>query len=346
MQLRSMRDSDIPQILEIWNACVQNQEVLFYPMNEAEFRSLFQQSEGWNPECLLVACENERILGFLHAVAPGSFRGSRPGQAYLTDIMVRPEARKQGVGQALIQELKARMRGLGAQEMVISSLNPVNLPWRIPGTAGHDHNNSPGLDLSCHGAGFLQAQGFNLRVSEIAMYLDLTGYRPLPDLEERRNTLRKQGIETGAYDPGAPCRFDRMCDRVGSEYWRDVLRTETQAWADAEPNHDIRFWPDGVKPEGPRPILCAVCDGEMVGFTGPVDRQKSGRGWFTGICTDPEFEKRGIATVLFSLLMQAFVEEHAAFSTLFTGKENHARKVYERVGFRPVREFGIMTMKL
>ena len=83
-----------------------------------------------------------------------------------------------------------------------------------------------------------------------------------------------------------------------------------------------------------------------MGFTGPVDKQKSGRGWFTGICTDPLFERRGIATVLFNLLMQAFVEEGAAFSTLFTGTDNHAQKIYRAAGMRTVRQFSIMTMGL
>ena len=93
-------------------------------------------------------------------------------------------------------------------------------------------------------------------------------------------------------------------------------------------------------------MLTAVHDGQIVGFTGPVDRQKSGRGWVTGICTDPLYERRGIATVLFNLLMQAFVAEGAAFSTLFTGTDNHAQKIYRSAGMTPVRQFSIMTLPL
>ncbi|MBQ8094901.1 MAG: GNAT family N-acetyltransferase, partial [Clostridia bacterium] len=78
----------------------------------------------------------------------------------------------------------------------------------------------------------------------------------------------------------------------------------------------------------------------------PVDRQKSGRVLFTGICTDPEYEHRGIATVLFSMLMAEFAREGAAFSTLFTGADNRAQQIYARAGMRIVRHFTLMTMKL
>ena len=160
------------------------------------------------------------------------------------------------------------------------------------------------------------------------MYLNLKDYRYDEGIEGLRARLREQGIEAGRYDVRLHANYDRMCDRVGSDYWREVLRTETAK-------------------EHPRVILAAVDRGEyIVGFTGPVDLQPSGRGWFTGICTDPEYERRGIATVLFNDLMREFVAEGAAFSTLFTGVDNHARRLYERTGFRAARRFAIMRKQL
>ena len=178
------------------------------------------------------------------------------------------------------------------------------------------------------------------------MYMNLSGYRLPPKVEEIREKLKSEGIYTGPYDATWNCGFDKMCDGVGSEYWRNVLRTEIEAWKTGRPNADPRMWADGIPPKGPRTLLTAVHDGQIVGFTGPVDLQKSGRGWFTGICTDPAFEGRGIATVLFNLLMDEFVREGARFSTLFTGLDNHARKVYERAGMRPARQFNLMSMAL
>ena len=103
---------------------------------------------------------------------------------------------------------------------------------------------------------------------------------------------------------------------------------------------------DGVQPNGPRTILVAVKDEHIIGFTGPVDLQKSGRGWFTGICADPDWGGRGIGTVLFNMLMKEFVDEGAAFSSLFTGVENHAQKIYMRAGLRVKAQFSVLSCPL
>ena len=103
---------------------------------------------------------------------------------------------------------------------------------------------------------------------------------------------------------------------------------------------------DETAKENPRVILTGVFENHIVGFTGPVDKEPSGRGWFTGICVDPNFGKKGIATVLFNDLMREFVDEGAAFSTLFTGIDNHAQRLYKRTGFSVKRTFAIMKKEL
>lgn len=346
MLIRNMRSEDLTDVIRIWNVCVSSGEVLYYPMTEEYFHRTFVENRGCTPDCLLIAEEDGQAVGFLHGVAPGSFPECRPGAAYLTVIMADAACRGRGIGRALLEAFKKQMRERGAQTLYISSLNPVNLDWRIPGTPGHDHNNMPGADAESPGYPFLLRCGFEARYQEVAMYMDLSRYQPPRALEEIRQRLQAKGILTGPYDPAWNCGFDRMCDRVGSDYWRDVLRTEIAAWKAGQPNADPRMWADGIPPKGPRTLLTAVHDGQIVGFTGPIDLQKSGRGWFTGICTDPAYERKGIATVLFNLLMEAFVAEGARFSTLFTGLDNHARKVYVRAGMRPARQFNLMTMPL
>ena len=346
MRVRPFVSADLPAVMALWNACVDAGEALYYPLTEAYFRRKFLEGEGCEPALLLVAEDAGGAVGFIHGVAPERFRGGRPGNAYLTVLMVAAAHRGKGVGAALLSELEARLRVRGATTLFISSVNPVNLDWRIPGTPGHDHNNMPGLDDGCAGRGFFPAQGFVERHHEVAMYIDLARYRMPPGIAALREQLAAEGVATGVYDPALNCGFDAMCDRVGSDYWRDALRTEIAAHREGRPNDDPRFWPDGVRPAGPRPILAAVYGDRIVGFTGPVDRQRSGRGWFTGICTDPEFGGRGIATVLFNLLMEAFVARGAAFSTLFTGTENHAQRIYRNAGMEVVRAFTLMSKPL
>ena len=346
LEIRPMQSNDFAAVQRIWNDSVEKGEVLYYPLTEDYFEKKFIKNAGCATENLLIAEKDRRVVGFLHGVAPETFPLAKPGCAYLTCMMVDSVFRGRGIGKTLLEALKTQMKHRGAHTLYISSLNPVNLDWRIPGTPGHDHNNMPGLDTGCAGYGFFEKQGFQEKYREVSLYQDLSGCRMPSEVPEIQKKLAAEGIYTGLYQPEWDCEFDGMCDRVGSDYWRDVLRTEIAAWKDGQPNADSRFWADGIRPQGPRPLLIALHEGHIVGFTGPVDLQKSGRGWFTGICTDPLYERRGIATVLFNLLMQSFVQEGAQFTTLFTGTDSHAQKVYRRAGLRPVREFALMALTL
>ncbi len=344
MLIRPFSPSDLSSTAALWNTCAASGEVLYCPLSDEDFLNKFTAGEGCQPDLFLVAECSGTLLGMIHAVAPGTFRGSQDGTGYITVELVRPDHRGTGVGRALLEEAIRRLKELDASVIRISSTNPVNLSWRIPGTPGHDHNNMPGVDTQCQGYPFFASMGFKTSHTEVAMYLNLEHYRMPDEIHTLREKLRTQGIEAGPWSPALGREFDGMCDRVGSEYWRDVLRTETEAWIQGMPNQDSRFWPDGRQPAGPRTLLTATTEGHIVGFTGPVDRQVSGRGWFTGICTDPLYERRGIATVLFHLLMQSFVDNGSQFSTLFTGTDNHAQRIYLGAGMQPVRQFSLMTL--
>lgn len=323
MRIRTYLKTDLQEILRLWNDCVSAGEVLYRPLTEAYFQEKFLDFAGTD---VFVAEEEGQLCGFLAGCRQVTFL---PGQteentpAYLSVMMVDRAYRRCGVGSALLAAFEGHYAAMGKKAYAVSSLCPINLDWVIPGTPGHEHNNMPGIDEECLGYDFLKKRGYAVAVREVAMYLNLAEYAKKPEVEEKRAALLQQGIAAGLYDPAQQAEFDGMCDRVGSEYWRQVLREETAK-------------------ENPRPILAAVTDGHIVGFTGPVDRQENGRGWFTGICTDPLYEKRGIAGVLFNDLMGEFIKVGAAYSTLFTGTENHAQRLYLKTGFRPARYFAIM----
>ena len=350
MAIRLFQPEDLPGVISVWNASVDAGEVVYYPLTEAYFHQKFELDPNYDARYSMVAEENDQIVGFINGVAKKVFLGGETNEStpgYLTCVFVKKEYRGCGIGRALVNALGEAFRACGKTVYACNGNNPINLDWRIPGTPGHDHNNAPGVDEDCAGFGFLQAMGFEPLHREVAMYLDLATYEPWTELDARREKLRAEGIETGIYDAlHLDYDYDTMCDGVGSEYWRSVLKTEIACHKQGVPNTDIRFIPNAKVPAGPRPIIAATCNGQIVGFTGPVDKQLSGRGWFSGICTDPRFERRGIASVLFNILMQEFVKEGAAFSTLFTGDDNHAQKIYRNAGFRVVRCFNIMRKKI
>lgn len=321
---------DMEDAIAIWNASVDSGEVIYKKMDAPLFEQHFLDAQVHDERYCFVAEEAGKVTGFILGnvkkdFLPGETQANTPG--YVTAVFVRQDKRRKGVGTRLTEALENAFRADGKTQIAVTSTNPIQLEWTVPGTVGHDHNNAPGVDMECAGYPFLLHCGFADRYREVAMYLDLKDYQDTPSVAELQQKLRGEGIETGYYDTKLNYDFDMMCDRVHSEYWRKVLRDETAK-------------------ASPRPILAATHEKHIVGFTGPVDKQPSGRGFFTGICTDPMYEKRGIATVLFNLLMQAFIAQGATFSTLFTGDNNHAQRLYLRTGFRVVRRYAIMNKTL
>lgn len=330
MHIRPYQPKDLPQLTDIYNQSVQAKEVVYPPLTLDAFQALYINNPHGTPEFFLTALQNDMPVGFilgtlLQVFLPGQDEQNTPG--FLTALYVDKAFRRKGIGAALLSALCQRMAAACKSRIAISGDNPIKQGWLIPSAPGHDHNNAPGVDTLCPGYSFLLKQGFTDHHREVAMYLPLSCYQPLPDMAQRQQRLLDMGITTGRYDPRLQHEFDAMCDRIPSEYWRKVLQDET-----ASPH--------------PRTILAATVPGHIVAFTGPVDKQPSGRGWFTGICTDPLYEKKGIATVLFNLLMEEFIAIGATFSTLFTGSTNHARKIYERAGFQVAREFAVMEKTL
>ncbi len=335
--------ADYAAAAALWNAVAAAGETLYRPIDADRFPFAGEGTRAF------AAKAEGRLIGWIHAAVKQTFLRGETAEntpAYLTTVLVEKPYRRQGVGRALLGALEDALRADGKKTLVCSGDNPVHLAWFVPGTPGHDHNNAPGVEESGAGYAFLMHEGFHDDFHEIAMYLALKDYRWPEALTRKQEELLGQGIRTGRYDPSLGDEFDGMCDRVGSEYWRSVLRSELAAWRENRPNDNPEFWPDGVTPSGPRTLLTATVDGHIVGFTGPVDKQKSGRGWFTGICTDPLYSGRGIASVLFNLLMKEFIAEGADFCTLFTGRDNPAQKVYLRAGLRIAARFAVMSVTL
>lgn len=349
MRVRIFERGDLPGVIVLWNESVASGEVVYYPLTEAYFDRKFIADPNYDPRYALVAEEGGGVIGFIHGVCkkitlPGETNENTPG--FITCFFVKKEARGQGVGRALIEALSEAFRSAGKRKIACSGGNPINLDWRVPGTPNHDHNNAPGMDADCMGHGFLLRLGFSSRAEEVAMYMAMADYRLSPEVAELQAKLESEGVYFGRYDPLWNYEHDEIFDRVGSEYWRTVLNTELACWREGKPCTDIRFIPNGKIPAGPRPILCAAHNGHIVGFTGPVDLQTSGRGWFSGICVDPAYGQRGIGSVLFNVLMREFVWEGAAFTTLFTGASGHAQRIYRRAGLRPVRRFTVLDKAL
>ena len=99
---------------------------------------------------------------------------------------------------------------------------------------------------------------------------------------------------------------------------------------------------DNGRLASPLPVLVAVHDDLIIGFAGPIACEENGRGWFNGVAVHPDWQRRGIARVLFSRLLGVFHDIGAGYSTIFTDEGNPALHLYESIGFRTGGRFAVM----
>ena len=97
--------------------------------------------------------------------------------------------------------------------------------------------------------------------------------------------------------------------------------------------------------EGSKLLICQK-DGEILGFTGPVRTEPSGRAYLSGVAIHPKAQKRGLGKTMFCELCRRSKENGAKFMTLFTGADNRARNIYLYAGLRIARSFVIMKKEL
>ena len=93
-------------------------------------------------------------------------------------------------------------------------------------------------------------------------------------------------------------------------------------------------------------LLVGLKGNVCAGFTGPVYPEETGRGYLSGVAVAPQYERNGLGTLLFYRLLQREKEVGSKYMSIFTGVDNHAKRIYLEAGFRVVRTFAVMSKVL
>lgn len=304
------------QVYDIYHKAVEEKELLHKELSYEEFIRKFFSPE---PEIRKIVVANEG--GF----AAGCVEGSG-GKLFITLVGVEEGQRRKGFGRAILSELeellKEEHRDVNAGSPTeISFFNPQIFTWEVPGRAGVTHPNAPGVDTASGAYLFLKNCGYRDFACQNSYYLPLTAYEYPSDMEKKKAALAEKGFTFVAYDREKHGGMEEMIKGLGNPMWeRDILKE-----------------PAGK--EGGRPILIPVYNGRVCGFTGPLDVEESGRGFFAGIAIDAAYRGNGMAKVLFCELCAGLKNLGAEYMTLFTGENNPARNIYEAAGFSIVRSW-------
>ena len=320
--IRNYLPSDGPALLDIWNSAGARDG--FAPLDREDFDRILLKHPDFSPEFTFVLEENGAVLGFCNGCT-GSHIPKGHERGYVSCCLLADGADTPENTAALMDALENAFRASGRIHAAITCFNPIRLPWVIPGTDNHQHNNAPGIAIDTPLYERMLARGYREGSRERAMYLNLADFETPDWVEEKAAKMAALGHTVARYDPEKHTGLEEMVESLGNPMWSAEIPEAGRTGMD---------------------LLVALEGNVCAGFTGPVYPEKTGRGYFAGIGVGPKFGKKGFGTLLFYRLLKREKEAGSQYMSLFTGEENHAGNIYLGAGFRVVRRFSVMLKEL
>jgi len=206
-------------------------------------------------------------------------------------------------------------------ELLIHFMNPVSLAWYPRKHIVHP----------CYQGVALDEENYNLYLNHhfVVHSTQDTYYRELSTFELPENVIKQlnhhisEGIEISFYDAKIHQGLIEFTDDIHAPHWKNIIMRN-----DMDP-HAL-------------PLLVALKDKKVIGFTGPLKVEPNGRGYFAGIGVLEKERGHKIGKTLFFMLCQSLKEMGASYMTLYTGNNNTARFIYLQAGFEVVKSFATM----
>ncbi len=158
IEYRPFRNSDLPQLVQLWHDCGLGRGAASGFRYEAFDRLVIAQ-HYFDPKGLIVACEGTRPIGFVHA----GFRSNdleswiNRTMGAICVVMVEPSHRRQGIGRELVSRAEAYLREMGALSVQAGPSPPCD-PFYIGLYGGAQLSGF--LDSDTAAAPFLAALGY------------------------------------------------------------------------------------------------------------------------------------------------------------------------------------------
>lgn len=311
-------DQYIDGIIDLWNRTAVKDD--YKELTRDRFQDIFINNPYFDPEGTFVLIDEGTVTGFAcGCVGRDLPLGEKSG--YITCIILSQGMQEQQRFSFLLEKLEQYFVQNGKQQSEVLFFNPMLLPWYIPNTPKHEHNNAPGAPVGSYYHTFLLQNGYVERARECAMYLNLDGFSVSDYMKKKEQESIRDGYEVTLFDASRHFGVKKMLNGFDNPLWQKEITDCTK---------------NGV------PVVVAAKQNEVVGFAGPVIRQPTGRGYFSGIGVHPQHEGHGLGSVLFFKLCEAFQGIGTDYMSLYTGVENPAMRIYKHAGFVPVKEFAVM----
>ena len=320
--IRNYCVEDDISILNLWNNA--GETFGYAPQNIDGLRRLLLNHPNFTAFHSFVLEESGVVHGFINGVtgddlAWGDVRG------YVSCLLLDPEYDNEENTALLLTALEDSFRAKGKTVSAVTFFNPIRLPWIIPGTDGHQHNNMPGIPTDTALYDRMLRLGYKCAAEEMAMYLDLSEFVYPETMKEKEARMASEGYTVDWYREGVHQGVDEMVASLGNSMWSAEIPQAAHS---------------GMR------LLVGLYGNTVAGFTGPVYPEPTGRGYFAGIAVAAGYQGHGLGKLLFYKLCQAEKDCGAKYMSLFTGVDNHAQNIYKEAGFVDKRYFGVMIKEV
>ncbi|MDF2835127.1 MAG: family acetyltransferase [Paenibacillus sp.] len=320
--IATWNDRYADEVIAVWNEVAVRDG--YKEMTAESFAGIITGNVYFDPLCAFVSLEDGRVVGFACGCAGDDLPlGDVAG--YITCVVLADGFEDAERAEALVRAMEARFVELGKKQADTLFFNPMQLPWYVPDTPRHEHNNAPGVPTGSLLHKTLQRLGYVERAIQCAMYLPLGGFEVPESILAKEEKAAASGYRVEMLDAAKHGGVHEMLEALGNPLWKKEIGRSLE---------------DGT------PVVVAALQGRVVGFAGPVVRQANGRGYFAGIGVEKEHEGHGLGSSLFFRLCEAFQSIGTDYMSLYTGSNNPALRIYERAGFRTAKTFATMRREL
>lgn len=299
------------------------QEEMFYQEKTFdEFKNTLFNSRAFEADGTFVALDGDKVVGFISTNA----RDDNPKTSgYINTFIVNKAYRRQGIGSKLLELGEAYLKEKGKTSVRFVFLSGINWAWYIPYTDKHMHPGMPAVRMNSDFYIFLYHHGYAVNSIHEGFHLPLSEYELPQAVVDKMEKNKERGLFVEIYDPNKHYGVEEFCQKIEGD---------NPGFA-----HSIRY---NLNRPDPRPWLCANENGRMVGWTGAMWNEDSGRGHFDGIIVDEDIRGAGLGKALFCILCYQSKLNGAQYMTFFTGLDNPARYIYLGAGFKIAQSFADM----
>lgn len=326
MNIIKLQKEDLKDIYELFNEYVEEGKFLKY-LSYSQFEDKLLSNPDFNFDLVFGIRDNGKLIAYCIGILREKYKDNENIPGYVNMIIVKKEYRKQGLGSLLLKHLEKCFKELNKKYIQASYFLPSCYSWYIPNTDKHDHPCAPGIRINSDEYFFLIHRGFGIVGQEDAFHLDLSDYELSPSIKQILEDNEKEGIKIELYDPNKHYGIDEFYKDLNIYDFEKVIRANLEL-------------------EKPYPFLVVAKDNKIVGWTGAMWNEESGRGHFDGIAILDTVRGKGLGKALFSLLALYNKKGGAKFMTFYTGLNNHARYIYMGAGFKIIQSYALMKKPL